>query len=124
LKAKVDNEAFGESVPTIGEGKEVAEAFDGPALSFPIDALQNKPKTNVMDYISSGFFAAVEAVKNAGIIVKDKIEESKVGQRITSAASTAGHFIVDKTKMAATAVKEQGSKIVVGVAFTFRRVTP
>jgi hypothetical protein len=36
-----------------------------------------------------------------------------VGKTIAGAASTAGHFVVDNTKKAATTVKNQGSKIAV-----------
>jgi len=71
-----------------------------------------------MDYISSGFFTAVKAVKSAGVMVKDKMEESKIGEKIANAASTAGNFIVDKTKMAAAAVKNQGNKIAVFISLS------
>eukprot|EP00826_Nyctotherus_ovalis_P026129 TRINITY_DN2039_c0_g3_i4.p1 TRINITY_DN2039_c0_g3~~TRINITY_DN2039_c0_g3_i4.p1 ORF type:complete len:205 (+),score=61.77 TRINITY_DN2039_c0_g3_i4:318-932(+) len=115
LKARVEGEAFDEAAPGIEEGKEVAPGFDQPPLIFPVESLQEKPKKSVLQQISGGFFAAIGAVKNAGIKAKEKIEEAKVGEKITGAASTAGNFIVDKTKLAATAVKTQGSKITVSL---------
>lgn len=114
----MEGEAFNEAAPGIEEGKEVAPGFDQLPLAFPIEPLQEKPKKSVLQQIRGGFFTAIGAVKNAGIRAKEKIEEAKVGEKIVGAASTAGHFIVDKTKLAATAVKNQGSKIAVSLLRT------
>lgn len=110
LKAKAGNEAFDEPPPSIELGREVAPEF---SQVLPAEPSQEKPKKNAFGYISDGFFTAFGAVKNAGIKAKNKIGESKVGKNIAGAASTAGHFVVDKTKIAATAVKNQGTKIAV-----------
>lgn len=55
------------------------------------------------------------AVKSAGAKAKEKIEGTGVGKKMMDAASAAGGFIADKTKVAAAAVKRQGSKIAVRV---------
>eukprot|EP00826_Nyctotherus_ovalis_P028098 TRINITY_DN2211_c0_g1_i2.p1 TRINITY_DN2211_c0_g1~~TRINITY_DN2211_c0_g1_i2.p1 ORF type:complete len:179 (+),score=64.34 TRINITY_DN2211_c0_g1_i2:353-889(+) len=113
LKAKVGNEAFEEPLPEVSAGKKVAPEFAQAAGPTAEPHPEEEPKKTTFQYISGGFFAAVGAVKSAGVKAKETIEESKVGQSIASAASTAGHFVVDKTKVAATAVKNQGSKIAV-----------
>jgi len=104
------NEAFDEPAPTLEVGRQVAPEFTQPLSAEP---LQEKPKKTKLDYISGGFFTAIGAVKKAGIKAKDNIEKSKVGKTIAGAASTAGHFVVDNTKKAAKAVKNQGTKIAV-----------
>lgn len=114
LKAKVDNESLEEQAPTIETGKELISTFPQPSISLHAGPQHEaESKKSPLDYISSGFFTAVGAVKEAGIKVKDKIGETAVGQKIASAASTTGHFVADKTKMVGTAIKNQGNKIAV-----------
>lgn len=117
------NEAFEEPLPEASAGKKIAPEFAqaaGPAA----EPRPEEPKKTAFQYISGGFLAAVGAVKSAGIKAKETIEESKVGQSIASAASTAGHFVVDKTKVAATAVKTQGAKIAVRQLLTASKAIP
>jgi len=110
LKAKTENEPFDEPAPTAEVGRQVAPEFTQPRSA---DLLQEKPKKSKLEHIRGGFFTAIGAVKSVGIKAKDNIGKSKVGKTIAGAASTAGHFVVDNTKKAATAVKRQGSKIAV-----------
>lgn len=105
---------MGESAPTIEAGKELVSTFPEPSISLHVEAQRNmESKKTPLDYISSGFFTAIGAVKDTGIKVKDKIGETVVGQKIAGAASTAGHFVVDKTKMVGAAIKNQGNRIAV-----------
>lgn len=112
MKAKSEGESFDEPAPTTEAGKETAPVYiQAPPLSLPVESGAEEVKKTPLDYISSGFTTVVEAVKKTGTKAKEKIDESGIGTKISNAASTAGHFIADKTKSAAAAVKTQGNKI-------------
>lgn len=116
----MENEPFDESAPTTEAGKEIVSSFiQTPLLPPPIGNEQEEEKKTPLQYIKSGFFTAVKTAKNAGSKAK---EVGKIGgTKIANAAITAGHFIADKTKTAATAVKNQSKKIAVYRLYSYHR---
>ncbi len=130
MKAAAENEAFTEPAPLTEVGREMLPGFVKPKevveplLGYkPLEsegaaAEKEEEDKSAMGYLSKGFFSIVGTAKQLGQKAKTKIEEAKLGEKfthakdaVTQSAVTAGAYVVDKTKVAAQAVKQKGTEI-------------
>ena len=89
-------------------------------MTTPAEEQKEEVKKGPLGTIRSGFFSIVGAMKKAGTKAKTKIEEAKIGSKISGAAKQvsttvgkAGTFIATKTKSAAKSVKDKTVEIAV-----------
>jgi len=92
-----------------------------PLMAAPI-AIEEKQEEEkgAMAFLSKSFFSIVDSAKELGGKAKTKFEEAKIGEKLVRAKDVvveksieAGNFVVDKTKIAADAVKAKTVELAV-----------
>jgi hypothetical protein len=81
---------------------------------------QEKPKSTMMGYFSTGLNAVVGTAKSLGQKTKEKFQEAKMGEKMSAFGSKiaekttqAASFAYDKTKAAAITVAHKGKELAV-----------
>ena len=111
MKAEVEGEEFNEPQPDVSEGKMMmgttGKVKDKEIVEEEGEKEQEgKPKEEQgpLNYITQGFFSIWGAARDLGGKAKEKIEEAKIGEKLSSAASAvsdtavaAGSYVKDKT---------------------------
>ena len=76
--------------------------------------------SSTFGYLSQGFFTVVDSAKELGKKTKDKLEEAKIGEKLSQVGTviaagtvTAGAYMYDKTKVAAASVVQKGKELAV-----------
>lgn len=101
----MEGESFNEPQPSVEEGKMVIGLPSAKPQDQPEQPKEeSKENQGALDYISQGFFSIWGAAKDLGGKAKEKIEEAKIGEKLSSAASAvstkavaAGSYVKDKT---------------------------
>lgn len=118
MKAEVEGEQFDEQQPQVSEDKTMIGTTSKVKEDQEVKEEQPKEEQGAMNYISQGLFSIWGAAKDLGGKAKEKIEEAKIGEKLSSAASA-----VSSTAIAAGSyVKDKTVEIAVGFFYVITRI--